>query len=126
MKLRIQHNSIRMRLKQGEVADFLTHGRVEGRLELGPRPLGEAQEALVYAVQADDVDTVGVRFQGGEIRVLIPRQKARHWAQSDQVGIEATIETQGSGLTVLVEKDFKCLHREGSDADHDSFPHPRA
>lgn len=127
MKLRIQSNSIRMRLKQGEIAQFREHGRVAGKLELGPQTNGgDCQPALVYAVEAADVEAVAVRFNGGEICVLIPRSEARQWTESEQVGIETQIGTPGAELSVLVEKDFKCLHREPSAEDQDSFPHPRA
>jgi hypothetical protein len=43
------------------------------------------------------------------------------WTESDEVGIEASTGT----LKLLIEKDFRCLHREPEPGE-DSFPNPLA
>lgn len=49
---------------------------------------------------------------------------ADRWTDSDLVGFDAIVETSnGDGLKVLVEKDFKCL--DGSDEDNvGAYPNP--
>jgi hypothetical protein len=42
------------------------------------------------------------------------------WVESDQVGIEARSDT---GVELLIEKDFKCLHRS-AEQEPDAYPHP--
>jgi uncharacterized protein DUF7009 len=115
MKLRVQGNSIRLRLSQREVALFGEAGRVEDRVEFG------AGNALVYALERSDDAATQAEFHGGVIRVLLPQAVAREWVSSDQVGVEGA---QGR-LSIVVEKDFKCLHRPGGLVDdEDGFPNP--
>jgi hypothetical protein len=42
------------------------------------------------------------------------------WVESDLVGIEARSNT---GVDLLIEKDFKCLHRS-VEQEPDAYPHP--
>ena len=118
MKLRIQGDSIRLRLTQSEVARFAETGRVEATTHFG------AGDALTYALRAADVDTLDAAFGGGRLTVLVPRAWAATWADSDEVGIEGARRCDGRTLALLVEKDFECLHRRADEPD--AFPHPDA
>lgn len=121
MKLRIQGNSVRIRLKQSEMAQFGAAGRVEDRVELG------LSAALVYVVESTaDVDAVALDFDGGRILVRLPTPVAETWTRSDRVAIEAEIPTVSGRLRLLLEKDFQCLHREPTGDVGDYFPHPEA
>lgn len=42
------------------------------------------------------------------------------WVESDHVGIAARLQT---GVQLLLEKDFKCLHRS-VEQEPDAYPHP--
>jgi hypothetical protein len=117
MKLRVQGNSIRLRLSRREVALFGEAGRVEDRVEFG---LGAA---LVYALERSDDAAPRAELHDSVLRVLLPQAVAREWATSDQVGVEGA----HGGLTIVVEKDFKCLHKPGGLVeDEDGFPNPLA
>ena len=120
MKLRIQGNSVRLRLKQGEVATFADTGRAEDRIAFGQG------SALVYAVEKADVPALSVRLEGSTVTVLIPSADAADWTDSDRVGLEAELHTDDGTLHVLVEKDFKCLHRPPKEDESDNYPHPAA
>ncbi|MEI9976736.1 MAG: hypothetical protein WDO73_34570 [Ignavibacteriota bacterium] len=115
MKLRIQGNSLRLRLTQKEVARVRDGGQVESLIEFAPG------HSLAYRVEGSPrVETMSATFDGRAIRVTIPEDQMTEWVESDQVGLEAQSQT---GVQLLVEKDFKCLHRT-AEQEPDAYPHP--
>src|ERR1022692_2659981 len=115
MKLRIQGNSLRLRLSQKEVALVRNHGLVESVIEFAPG------RSLVYLLEASpNAETMSATFDGRAIRVTIPMDQMTEWVDSDRVGIESRPQ---NGIQVLVEKDFQCLHRS-VEQEPDAYPHP--
>jgi hypothetical protein len=115
VKLRIQGNSLRLRLTQTEVAQLRDQGRVESFIEFAPgRPLIYLLERSFHA------QAVIANFDGQAIRVIVPMHVMTEWIESDQVSIEAPSQ---AGVQLLIEKDFQCLHKAG-DQDPDAYPHP--
>lgn len=120
MKIRIQGNSIRLRLKQEEVATLAETGSVEDRLKFGP----EDSQHLIYRLLAADVPAINTSFNHGVIVVEVPEEDAKTWIWSNRVGFEQDVKVDGESIRILVEKDFKCLEeRPGED---DLFPNPNA
>lgn len=123
MKLRLLNNSVRLRLQQGEVARI---GAGDSVVEHTRLPGG----TLTYRLEVADTKNVTANLSGTTLAVTLPRHIAGAWADSEQVSIAGEFETvDGESLSVLVEKDFKCLspgteRTEGEDAD--GFPHPEA
>lgn len=116
MKLRIQDNSIRLRLTQKEVARLRTDGAVEAAVEFG------GGRRLRYAVVVSDaIAELAANYEGDSIEVLLPAITAAGWAESDQV----TLEGRDAGVHILVEKDFQCLHRS-AEQDPDAYANPLA
>ena len=100
---------------QKEAGLVREHGRVEAFIEFAPGCL------LSYLLEGSpDAQSASVTFDGRAIRVTIPTQLLREWVESDQIGIEAQLP---SGVCLLVEKDFQCLHRSMAE-EPDGFPHP--
>jgi hypothetical protein len=115
MKLRIHGNSLRLRVTQKEVARVREGGHVESFIEFAPG------RSLVYLLEGSPTaETTSANFDGRAIRVTIPMHEMTDWVESDQVGIEARSDT---GVELLIEKDFKCLHRS-VDQEPDAYPHP--
>lgn len=115
MKLRIQGNSLRLRLTQKEVALVRNHGLVKSVIEFAPG------HSLVYLLEGSpNAETMSATLDGRAIRVTIPMHQMTDWVESDRVGIEARSQT---GVQLLVEKDFKCLHRS-VEQEPDAYPHP--
>jgi hypothetical protein len=115
MKLRIQGNSLRLRLTQKDVAQLCEWGRVESRTEFSPgHDLVYLLEGSLYA------DSVAATFDGRAIKVTLPALAMTEWAESDQVSIEAPSQ---AGLHLLIEKDFQCLHVRG-EQDRDAYLNP--
>jgi len=115
MKLRIQGNSLRLRLTQKEVTRVRNQGLVESVIEFAPG------QSLAYLLEGSpNAETMSTTFDGRAIRVTIPMHQMTDWVESDQVGIEARSDT---GVELLIEKDFKCLHRS-AEQEPDAYPHP--
>lgn len=121
MKLRLSGQSIRLRLLRSEVAQLIEKGCVQELLFLGPEDSDTFSYALETDAQAADMK---MRHSNGKIAVLLPFELAKTWADTEQVGLYATMNMEGNrSLDLIVEKDFACL--DLSDADNeDTFPNP--
>jgi hypothetical protein len=120
MKLRVQNNSIRLRLTRTEVEDFERTGRASASIQFG------GGSTLTYALQrAKAIDAVLASFPDREIHVRVPEAMAHEWATGDQVGVEGrqTLDN-GEQLEIVIEKDFQCLHKGEDAKDPDAYPNP--
>lgn len=117
MKLRLQAGEIRLRLKQHEV-EHLARGReVDEAVAFGPHA------RLTFAiVPREGIASIATSLHEHRIVIEIPAAAARAWAGSDEEGMYC--EASGPHPAVAIEKDFKCLHREGA-SEAGSFPNPR-
>src|SRR5258708_3163728 len=115
MKLRLHNGSLRLRLSQSEVARLRETGKVEDLVVFHPG------NELLYAIETGSAKVPEATFEHSKISVTLPTGLANEWIESDQTGIEASTGT----LTLLIEKDFQCLHRPVQ-AGEDSFPNPLA
>jgi hypothetical protein len=115
VKLRIQGNSLRLRLTQRDVAQLSESGRVESLIEVSP-----GQE-LVYLLEGSFyANSVTAAFDGRAIKVTVPAHVITEWVKTDQISIETPSQASPH---VLIEKDFQCLHGRG-EQDHDAYAHP--
>jgi len=123
MKLRIRGNTIRLRLKRGEV-DRIAAGTSVAEETRFPDSI------LAYSLEVSGNSDISARFDDGSLVVSLPKSKLMAWARSDEVSLIADQKLPGSGsLSLLIEKDFKCLepgHHRDCDDDEDTFPHPSA
>jgi hypothetical protein len=122
MKLRIHKNSIRLRLSPTDVADFDRIGCIEERLEFGPEMLNMFRCALVKEATAE---AVTARYLPGVIEIVVPASVTKEWAESDQVAIEGTYTRGERPISIMIEKDFECLHKP-QHSETDAFPNPAA
>jgi len=119
MKLRIQGNSLRLRLSQSEVAQFSKTGFVEDSIHFAPGA------TFAYALESmASLNAPQALFSNGWLRIQVPGGEATDWVRSDRVGISGDQPLDsGKRLSILIEKDFQCLH--GDEArDPDAFPNP--
>jgi len=121
VKLRLRHNSIRLRLTQSEVRQVRDEWRVEERIEFAPGAAA-LEYALVSSTEAVDVQA---EWNGQALTVTAPQSLIEHWANSGEVTIAAEQPAGRTALKIVVEKDFQCLEDRGAD-DADAFPHPHA
>ncbi len=123
MKLRIRGDSVRLRLKRGEV-DQLAAGTSIVQQTHFPGAV------LTYRLDVSENNGISATFDNGSLEISLPKSKVLDWASSDEVSLHAEQELSGSGaLSLLIEKDFKCLeagHHRDCEDDEDTFPHPGA
>jgi hypothetical protein len=119
VKLRLQSNSIRFRLKRGEVAQFAKIHRVKESVVMG-----KGSEFRYVLEASHDVVALQAHLETCGLVVRVPVETVRGWAEGSEVGIEAVLPVDGGHrLHVLIEKDFACLHGP-SEENVDTFPHP--
>ena len=118
MKLRIHGKALRLRLNQAEVAQFSKTGFIEEAIEFG------AGARLAFSLESlSDLDTPQALYQNGWLRIQIPAAQATEWVTSDLVGIGGEqLLSAGKHLSILVEKDFQCVH--SPDPDPSAYPNP--
>jgi hypothetical protein len=107
MKLRIQGNSIRLRLTVPEVRAIGDgNGVSESTAFAGPI-------SFCYRLQPEHGDRVDASFAGNTLQVTVPLTLAKTWAD-DPVMVAMTGSCNETEL--LIEKDFACLDpRAGED-----------
>jgi hypothetical protein len=114
MKLRIQGNSLRLRLTQPEVTLLHRDGAVEETVQFR----GDAK--LIYRLQKSAGDgEIEANLAGATVSITIPARAVDAWATSNGVRIEA----RDGALNIAIEKDFRCLSRSAGE-EPDAFPNP--
>jgi|ERR1700722_3694859 hypothetical protein len=123
MKLRINGNSLRLRVGRSEVERLLGRERLEESIQFAPQP----DAKLIYALeQTPSVSVPTVRYAEREVTVFLPSSLAETWCTSDIVGISERIGLGTFGtLELLIEKDFACLDRS-DEHNQDTFANPHA
>jgi hypothetical protein len=115
MKLRIQGDSLRLRLTRTEVAGLHDRGVVEDTAHFAGGP------GLTYRVRkSGGGDGIRAELTDRTITVQVPAGAVEAWATSDEVGLAA----RDGVLRILIEKDFRCLTRPREEDEPDAYPHP--
>jgi hypothetical protein len=107
MKLRIEGNSIRLRVKKSDLEKLKKEGIVRESVAF------LKGFHFYYELKTDNkIKTIEASFSSGTIAVSIPLSISDDWIDTEQVGIENTSE---NGFFVLIEKDFPCKTRADED-----------
>src|SRR5262245_51805082 len=119
MKLRLRHNSIRLRLGKSEVERLIESGECREAIVF---PGGHRLE---YALASSPAAKMAVSLADALIRVEVPEPDLAGWCSSDQVGLSAEVfVSHGTSLQVLIEKDFRCLDPRVPEDQSDTFDNP--
>ena len=118
MKIRIQGNSIRIRLSKTEVDKLAAIGYIEEKTSFG-------KNAFVYCLQKEPgVDTLAASYHNDKIAMFVPETFLADWPENNVVGFDANMPIgQNETLYLLLEKDFKCLDNTTEDQS-DNFENP--
>jgi hypothetical protein len=123
MKLRINGNSLRLRVSRSELARFQSGQRIEETIHFNAAPEAKLTYALEFALQPAPVK---VRYGLNEVTVILSEARARIWGVEGEVGVYDTLDVGSAGsLDVIVEKDFACVDRSDNE-NSDTFPNPHA
>ncbi len=121
MKLRIQGNSLRLRLQQREVVRLHEQGHLSDSLVLGTGP----EAAFTYRIACHSGATVEVLREPAGLVLRLPAAWAAELAQTDRVGVDVEIPVApGATVRIKVEKDYGCLSERPGEDDRDAFPNP--
>ena len=119
MKLRIKDNSLRLRLSQSEVQEFGEQQCVTSTIHF---PMGSL---LSYSLMQSSRNQYDVDFNGGNIRVFVPKKEGINWLEPENIGMEHLLTLpSGEQLRLLIEKDFQCLTERPEEDESDLFPNP--
>ena len=115
MKLRIEDNTLRLRLSGAEVREFASTGRATSAVQFGPGPAQQFTYALERgsepAQTLPGVEPVQVHYAPGTITVHVPFAVAKSWVETDQIGFSHEVPLpENQCLRILVEKDLDCRH----------------
>jgi hypothetical protein len=123
MKIRIQGNSLRIRVGRSELAHFLHEGRIEDTIRFTPAP----EARLTYALEISPGATqTQVRYSPQEVAVILAPRQVVQWSLEAEVGVYTQVPIgAGASLEVIVEKDFACLDRS-DEGNKDTFANPLA
>lgn len=110
MKIRMQGNSLRLRLSETEVQQFGAGKRVKETIIFGL----DEEDILTYILtQTIEKKQVDVLFKNNTITIEIPATQVLIWANSNQTSLSEKIPNgQPEGLKVLIEKDLDCSHEK--------------
>lgn len=111
MKLRLEENSLRLRLSEDEVRHFAATGQVAYTIVFGPGPGQTLRYSLERLSEAASTSTVQVRYEAGSLAVEVPATLARNWTDTENIGFKGQVlVAEGQELRILVEKDLDCRH----------------
>ncbi|MEJ2585428.1 MAG: hypothetical protein P8Z38_10425 [Robiginitalea sp.] len=118
MKIRIEDNSVRMRLRKSEVSKLSEEGRLCAATVF-------PEQQFEYCLEADPgTKDLIASFSGGRITVRMPESWIHDWPDSPKVGFETSLEIGTASLHILIEKDFVCLDRD-PETQKDQFANPK-
>jgi hypothetical protein len=111
MKLRLEENSLRLRLSEVEVQQFAQTGNVTYTIVFGPGADQTLQYSLEKLPATAGAEAVEVRYAAGALAVEVPAALAQEWTSTEKNGFSAQIVVaEGRELRILVEKDLDCRH----------------
>ena len=113
VKLRLNEDSIRFRLRQSDVQALLVAGWAESSVALSGLALG-----FGLRLREGEAD---VTLEGSRLTVFVPVADAQRWASAETVGLEYILR---SGTRLLVEKDFACLEPRPGESNEGTFARP--
>ncbi len=123
MKLRIRGDSIRLRLKRGEVDQIAAGTSIVEETHF-------PDSVLTYRLDVSENRYISASFDTGSLVISLPKSSVLDWAGTDEVSLHAEQKLSGTGpLSLLIEKDFRCIepgHHRDCEDDEDTFPHPSA
>jgi hypothetical protein len=119
MKIRIEDNTVRFRLRKSEVTTLAESGIVLSGCRF-------PNETFSYSIRLDKASSgLAADMEMNEIKIFMPESWGKDWPNQDRIGFEADLNVGNSKiLRVIIEKDFVCLDRDLK-TQQDQFPHPK-
>jgi hypothetical protein len=109
-------------LGKSEVAQLAKDGRVCASIQFSAVPKSQLGYMLVTSPTEKEI---AAHLADSEIKVTVPEDLAREWANSEEVGLKHVqrIDRENS-LSILIEKDFHSLELRPDEDQSDTFKNP--
>jgi len=119
MKIRIQGNSIRIRLSKTEVDTLASAGFLEEKTSF-------ANTSFFYCLKSKSGQSaLSATYEDHKITMFVPEEFLSNWPVNNIVGVDANMPvSETETLYLLLEKDFKCLDNVNEDQS-DNFENPK-
>lgn len=118
MKIRIQGDSIRIRLSKSEVNQLVNEGIVEEKTSFLNSSFGYCLKRIA------GITELSATYETDKIIMFVPESILENWPTNNVVGFEAHMPiSETDSLYLLLEKDFKCLDNTSEDQS-DNFENP--
>ncbi len=119
MKLRLKENTLRIRLSMNEVETLVGTSKISSRTTFPGSNFLETKISLKEILQAQ------VYFENGCIDIALPQNMVHEWQINDQVGFQWSVSLDdGNQLSMLIEKDFRCLTGRPGEDEAGLYPNP--
>ena len=113
MKLRLEGNSIRLRVRKSDINALQKNAVISETLTF---PNGNVFQYQLQINNASlDIDS---QLISNILTINLPLSIAADWMQTDAVGLEKMLP---NGLFILIEKDFPCTDRPWEDTSDTFF-----
>jgi len=116
MKIRINGDSVRIRLSQSEINTFVHRGEMVSSCRF-------MNDTLFYKLKHGNYAKLSADFSQNTIAVYIPDEWILNWDKDDRVGFEGK---EDNGLYILIEKDYQCLNPRLNEDESDLFSNPQS
>jgi hypothetical protein len=113
MKLRINGNSIRLRLSKADVDSFVSTGTITAVCNI-------MDKSLKYTLAHRNDSMFSAELVGSHLFVYLPSSEIDSWNIDERVGFECKV----GELNILVEKDFQCLNPREKEDETDLYSNP--
>ncbi len=102
MKLRLEKNTVKIRLSKESILKLHSDGFLEDQIMI------TEENFISYAVEIiDDIESCDLQFGSNTIEIGIPSVKAEKWIKSNQVALKEEIETDnGDTVVLIIEEDL--------------------
>jgi len=112
-------DTLRLRLSQGEIEILGKEGMVSDATHF------PGNMALTYTLKSSSTEALAYSLLDNTVLITIPEAAVNEWVNTDMVGFDKKFDLQNnSKLSILVEKDFKCLTDRPGEDEADLFPNP--
>lgn len=108
MKLRLQKNSIRFRVRKSDLELLNQQGFVQESVQF-------PNTVFMFQLRVSGEDEPVAEFSGNSITANIPAGIATAWMNTGEVGIYHVQNINNQTLEITIEKDFPCKDRSEED-----------
>ncbi len=123
MKLRFNGNSIRLRLSKSDIDNIINQEDIVESVSFDKT----GNYVFNYVLKLSSSEpSINAYLSPNQITVSIPAEEGLQWAKGNKVGLYHQLPLANGELSVIIEKDYQCLHKRLGEDESDNFPNPKS